>query len=129
MHARPQSSHYVLPTHLVHLVLVVLFVSTVMNTASVFLGMTEIGERNRFSVLMLSSNVVPFTESRESTNVVPQRLPVYTPGVALEIVDSDRYGMHDDNDWASVSSPCCLSQKTRTHYPWVSRSFLPVMVS
>ena len=30
------------------------------------------------------------------------RLPIAVRPVALEVVDTDRYGMHDDNDWASV---------------------------
>ncbi|TFK55504.1 hypothetical protein OE88DRAFT_627544 [Heliocybe sulcata] len=32
----------------------------------------------------------------------PIRLALDLRSVALEVVDSDRYGMHDDNDWASV---------------------------
>lgn len=33
------------------------------------------------------------------------RLPVDLKQVALEVTASDRYGMHDDNDWASLTPP------------------------
>ena len=35
----------------------------------------------------------------------PARVPLEIRNVALEVVDSDRYGMDDDNDWASSIPP------------------------
>lgn len=48
---------------------------------------------------MHSLTATPFLFTDNS----PAKLPINLQTVALEVVDSERYGMYDDNDWASVT--------------------------
>ncbi|KAI0362150.1 hypothetical protein OH77DRAFT_1416372 [Trametes cingulata] len=51
-------------------------------------------------ILMQKTQRGGITASRHEVDLA--RLPLSLRRVALEVVDSDRYGMDDDNDWASV---------------------------
>jgi len=81
-------NHYVLPARVVHVGLFALLISILLNCAGTFVQMQ--GSR------VQSPTNYMWTHSGAN------RLPVNARTVALEVVDSDRYGMHDDNDWASV---------------------------
>ncbi|KAL6299321.1 hypothetical protein BKA93DRAFT_607426 [Sparassis latifolia] len=72
--------HHILPNSVIRAVIIALVVSLVLNTIGTFVQ-----------------------SGKSSTHIhALTRLPIRVRPVALEVVDSDRYGMDDDNDWASV---------------------------
>jgi hypothetical protein len=52
---------------------------------------------------LLTLNLLEDSSPYFFTDHTPARLPINPRDVSLEVVDSERYGMHDDNDWASVT--------------------------
>ncbi|KAI0933218.1 hypothetical protein AcV7_004750 [Taiwanofungus camphoratus] len=78
--------HYVLPNHVVHTGIFTLVLSLLLNTIGTF-----VYKSSEFGLT-----------SPSTSNEQPSRLPLNVRSVAMEVVDSNRYGMHDDNDWASA---------------------------
>ncbi|KIM35411.1 hypothetical protein M413DRAFT_449795 [Hebeloma cylindrosporum] len=88
MPAHSKEQYYVLPVKVVHAGALALLVSLMLNGMGTAL----------YSVLRQAGSS-PYLFSDHT----PARLPINPRKVALEVVDSERYGMHDDNDWASVT--------------------------
>ncbi|KAL7283425.1 hypothetical protein ACG7TL_002855 [Trametes sanguinea] len=78
-------TYYILPASIVRSVVFALIASVLLNCATTVLWQTSGGDS------------VADVERDQ-----PSRLPLTPRQVALEVVDSDRYGMEDDNDWASA---------------------------
>ncbi|KAI0315989.1 hypothetical protein OF83DRAFT_1084571 [Amylostereum chailletii] len=85
---RKSRGQYLIPARVAHVVLAALVVCALLNALGTFLCEPKGGAVSETTV--------------EVVNGLPVRLPIEEHRVALEIVDSDRYGMEDDNDWASV---------------------------
>ncbi|KAF8960223.1 hypothetical protein BDZ97DRAFT_1734973 [Flammula alnicola] len=79
----PLHEHYLLPARVVHAGIVALILSFLFNSVGTTVYLSGL------------KNLSP-------TNKDPNQLPISARTVALEIVDSGRYGMKDDNDWASA---------------------------
>ncbi|EMD34969.1 hypothetical protein CERSUDRAFT_107019 [Gelatoporia subvermispora B] len=79
--------HYVLPARTVRIGIAVLICSFFFNVITALFHVPYQRDLTKFD---------------NSTTGEPIRLPVDVRRVALEVVDSDRYGVQDDNDWASV---------------------------
>ncbi|PCH39116.1 hypothetical protein WOLCODRAFT_110565 [Wolfiporia cocos MD-104 SS10] len=85
---RSVHKHYVVPVSVVHAGITALLASILLNTAGT-----------------LIHGWPTFTDGLRGLTTstgLPSRLPIVSPPVAMEVIDSERYGMHDDNDWASV---------------------------
>ncbi|KAK7688215.1 hypothetical protein QCA50_008585 [Cerrena zonata] len=86
----PVREHYVIPAKVVHTGVLALLLSLLINGIGTVVNTTY---KNGL-------NLVGTVYDGE-----PMRVPLDIRNVALEVVDSDRYAMDGDNDWASVIPP------------------------
>jgi len=91
MSSNPKGQYYVLPAKVVHAGAIALLLSALLNGLGTLLYV---------KLTAATGESVPYFFSDNKT---PAKLPLEPRTVALEVVDSERYGMHDDNDWASVT--------------------------
>ncbi|KAG5348649.1 hypothetical protein C0989_009210 [Termitomyces sp. Mn162] len=83
-------SYYALPSHLVKVGVFALVTSVVLNSIG---SVVQLRHKVR-----MPNHPDQYTWSHNDAN----SLPIDVRPVALEVVDSDHYGLHDSNDWASV---------------------------
>lgn len=107
MSAHSKEQHYVLPVKVVHAGALALLVSLLLNgLGTVFYSVLTQPGMLLFDMrcaIYLHMNLLKDSSPNFFSDHTPARLPINPRDVALEVVDSERYGMHDDNDWASVT--------------------------
>ncbi|KIJ44350.1 hypothetical protein M422DRAFT_228452 [Sphaerobolus stellatus SS14] len=81
-------NHYLVPSNVLHTIIGAFALSLLLNVANIFVQISSHKEMNPATMI---------------TTGVGAQLPIFPRTVALEVVDSERYGMEDDNDWASVT--------------------------
>jgi hypothetical protein len=107
MSSHSKERYYVLPGKVVHAGALALLVSLLLNgVGTVFYSvLTQAGMLFYDMLCVIYSHMILLKDSSPYffTDRTPARLPINPRDVALKVVDSERYGMHDDNDWASVT--------------------------
>lgn len=100
--------HYILPARVFHTGAFALLISVLLNSVGLFLYSSSNGKMPTRAILnmlltSMSLYIAILTSNLKESDGEPTSLPVgYQYPVALEVVDSDRYGMQDNNDWSSV---------------------------
>ncbi|KAF9045153.1 hypothetical protein BJ165DRAFT_1389153 [Panaeolus papilionaceus] len=83
-----REQHYVLPARVVYTGVLALLISLSFNA---------------LGTVFYTFSAIKTTENYRFSDGTPAQAPISPDIVALEVVDSERYGMHDDNDWNSVT--------------------------
>jgi hypothetical protein len=107
MSAHSKEQYYVLPVKVVHAGALALLFSLLLNGVgtSFHSVLMQAGMLLYDMLCAICSRLKLLKDSSPYffTDHTPARLPIEPRDVSLKVVDSERYGMHDDNDWASVT--------------------------
>ena len=94
----PRKEYYIVPAHFTYVTAAALLLSLLLNTISI---LPHLKGDLPYGV-GISGSYHAIGSSRISGEIQQALKP---RSAALEVVDSDRYGMEDSNDWASITPP------------------------
>jgi len=94
----PRKRYYIVPVHFTYVTAAALLLSLFLNTISILAHL-----KGDLPYGVGISGSYHATGSSRISGEIQQALKPRS--AALEVVDSDRYGMEDSNDWASITPP------------------------
>jgi hypothetical protein len=108
MSVHTKEQYYVLPFKIVHAGAFALLISLLLNGigTAFYSVLIQAGMPPYDMLCAKCANDITFLKGSSPyffSDYTPAKLPINPRDVALEVIDSERYGMHDDNDWASVT--------------------------